>query len=279
MIKSKTYTGQSGLSYIQDSELAFATIYVVKREGTQYDKFIAGSTDRKYIYAESEGKISFPTIFSPGDEKVFVLFKVGNGTEPEIPPGVCVPVAIAPKVLPSAISGDLYRHTFQLTGTGPFVLNIISLPEPMTLTLSNNTILFSGVLTIEQVETLEFSVSNCSGGSTATFLQEFEVVPETTTLYVSNLAAAPVKINSVVGIPYTLLTAGFPVASFASVNGVHGAFSGPIEVNVGGSVFPGSLSLIINSVLIQTLTTSADGAYIFSAVTCSSTDIIQISLN
>lgn len=278
MIKSETYQGVSGLSYIQDSELAFATIYVVKREGTQHDRYVSGSTNRTYIHDSSTGKVSFPTAFTPGDERVFVLYKVGGGAEPPIIPGVCVPVAVTATTLPNAIVNQAYGHTIYLTGTGPFVVTPVTIPTGMTLTNSLGTIFLSGTPTIVQTETLEFNVSNCSAGSTANFNQSFEVVDPAVIMTIHNSSGAGVFINSMSGIPYTIQSGTFPIAYLRVVSVVHPAYTGQIFITVSGVIFPYSLKLYVNDILIQTMAVGASGIYDFASQTYLSSDRIQIIL-
>lgn len=278
MIKSETYQGIAGLSYIQDSELAFATIYVVKREGTQYDRYVSGSTNRTYIHDSSLGKVSFPTSFSPGDEKVFVLYKIGSGTEPPVIPGVCVPVAITATTLPDSVVIQPYSHTIYLTGTGPFVVTPVTVPTGMTLSNSGATILLSGTPTIAQTETLEFNVSNCSAGSTANFNQSFEVVNPDVIMNVFNNTVSGVFINSLGGIPYTIQSGSLPIGNGQQLQVIHPDYTGGIGVGISGVVFPYSLKLYRNAVLLETLSVTGSGGYIFADQSYLTSDVIEIIL-
>lgn len=276
MIKSKTYSGTAGLNYIQDPELAFATIYVVKREGTQHDKYISGSANRTHIHDSSTGKISFPNTFNPL-ERVFVLYKTGNGVEPPTPPGVCVPVGVPGDGLPNGVVGQTYNYTIYLTGTTPIVVTPTSIPAWMTLTSSASSVLLTGTPTTEQTETVQFTVENCSGSS-ANFNQSFSVTDPTAVMTIYNNTVSGVFITSIGGISYTIQTGSLPIGNGQSMAVVHPAYTGVIGVGISGVVFSYSLKLYKNAVLLETLPVTGSGGYIFASQTYLTSDVIEIIL-
>lgn len=278
MITSKTYYGQAGLNYVQSSELSFAKIIVVKREGVQHDKYISGSTTRTFIHTEAEGKISFPTPFGENGEKVFVLFDMPNAPEPVDPPGVCIPVVIPDVTFSDTIVGVSYSKVITLTGTPPFVLSGITKPSWMTITNSGNNITHTGTPDAEGLQLVEYDVTNCSG-STASLNKTFNVYTATTNFYVSNLSTGGVSINSISGIGYVIQTGSLPIGIYSGITGVHGDYTGKILFNISGITFPFSLSLKVNSIDIETIPVIADGDYEFSVQTYLSTDEIIIILS
>lgn len=276
MIKSETYRGMSGLNYIQDSELAFATIYVVKREGTQHDKFVSGSTNRTYVYNESNGKVSFPTVFTPGDEKVFVLYKTPSGSEPVTPPGVCVPVVIPSFDLPAGIVGVPYSYSFVVSGTTPIYKENVTIPAWVSFVVIDNNVYIVGTPDTATTEALNLDLTNC-GGATP-FSKTIEVLPATSTLFISNISSGGVFINSASGFSYVVSTGSFPLAYGTGITGVHGAFTSVITLNITGIIFPQTLSISKNGSLLQSISVTADGNYPFSIQTFLSTDLLEIVL-
>lgn len=277
MIKSKTYNGQAGLNYIQSSDIAFAIIYVVKKEGTQHDKYISGSTDRTYIYQNSLGRINFPTAFAAGGEKVFVIFKTTTGTEPENPPGVCVPVEIEDSEMPDAIVNVSYSKAFPLNGSAPYTLNVIQKPSWAIVHISlGGVVTVMGFPDIAGPETLEFSVSNC-GGSAPTILHTFTTLANSDNIFISSPSIS--RITSVADIPFVITGGSFPVYLSSSVSGIHNDYTGIISVAVTNIIFPKTLRLIKNGVQLEGIAVSSNGTYPFASQTYLSTDVIQIILN
>lgn len=276
MIKSRTYNGQAGLNYIQNPDLAFAKIYAVKREGIQYDKYVSGSTNRTYIHNASDGKINFVTAFAPGGEKVFVIYKPVSGTEPETPPGVCVPVAVLPSIMSDAVANEPYSHSFLLTGTRPFSLNVIQKPAWSTVTLSLfGRVTIMGTPDIAGPETLDFTVSNCGGSEPVT--RNFSTLANSNNIFISSNSFS--RITDVTGITYIIMGGAFPVSLVSSVSGIHNDYTGQIFVTVSHIIFPGTLILKKNGVELESKAVPSNGTYDFASQSYLSTDNIQITLN
>lgn len=277
MIKSKTYNGQAGLNYIQSSDLAFSIVYVVKREGTQYDKYVSGSTERTYIYQNSLGRINFPNNFAAGGEKVFVIFKTTTGTEPENPPGVCVPVEVEDSEMPDAIVNVSYSKAFPLNGSTPFTLNVIQKPSWSQVQVSLfGVVTVMGFPDVAGPETLEFSVSNC-GGSAPTILHSFTTLANADNIFIS--APSISRITSVSDIPFVITGGSFPVYLSNSVSGIHNDYTGIISVAVTGIIFPKTLRLIKNGVQLEAIAVTSNGTKIFGSQTYLTADTIHIILN
>lgn len=279
MITSKTYQGQAGLNYIQSSDLAFATVIAVKREGLQYDRYISGDPNRRYTHDSATGKVSFPIAFAAGGEKVFVMYKTASGVEPETPPGVCVPVSIEDKVLPDMIVDAPYSEQIILSGSGPFVLSGPAAPDGIGITQSGNTVTVAGTPTTEGVSDIEFTITNCSGGNTDSFDQTVTVIDNTTNFYISNLATTGVKITKVIPKYWVTQTGAFPLHYLNGMTGVHAGFTAFLSVFVTGAEFPFTLSLLKNGTLLQSFLVSGDDQYTFDEQTFINTDQVQIVLN
>lgn len=281
MIISRTYDTIAGLNYIEVSELAFATAYVVEVNGTQFDPYQAGMlVNRTFVHNTSTGRVTFPQSFDPGT-KVMVLFKPTASTTPEppSPPGVCVPVVIGDGTPPDGTVGVAYNAVIELEGTAPFTIDGITLPAGLALSNSGNIVQITGTPTTAGVSSIEFTAHNCSGSSAA-FSQAVEIFAPATNLYVNNVSSYGVQINIVDGISYVTESGSFPVTYLASVTGRHGTFSSrPIRVNITGLVFPQTLTLQKNGVILETLNPAIDGNYIFAAQSFIDTDELIINLS
>lgn len=284
MIKSKTYTTTPGLDYIQDAELAFAQIYIVKREGIQYDRYISGGvTNRTYIHNASLGRITFLTTFNSSPiEKVFVLYKSVNGTEPETPPGVCVPPTLYTASVPDGVANVYYEIPFFITGARPFNLTIHNRPDWMTVVINALGVLRAyGTPTEAGTPLLNFEIGNECGS--IGFSQNLNILPNSNNFLVTVLGTSK-RIYGVTGLSFTITDGGFPVFGSGTVTGVHEGFIGVISVDVAGTTggfgvsYPQKLQLIKNSVVLQELPISGNAVYSFSSQTFLSTDFIQISL-
>lgn len=270
MIKSKTYNivGNS----IQASELAYTTIYVVKKDGIQQDLY-GSDPNRSYIYTQSTGTITFST----EGEKAFVIYKETSPIVEPIP-GVCVPVEVEDSEMPDAIVNVSYSKAFPLNGTEPYTLNVIQKPTWAIVHISlGGVVTVMGFPDVAGPETLEFSVSNCSG-SAPTVLHTFDTLANADNLFIHGYSYS--KIQSVSGIAYVITSGSFPVfLPKNTLRGIHNGYIGIITVVVGTILFPKVLNLSVNGVLVDSIPIPANGSYDFSSQTYLSTDIIQIILN
>lgn len=288
LIKTRQFTAVNGLDYVQHAELCFATIYIVARNGTEFDPYVSGPTYRKYVHNPSNGKISFPIPFDggTGNEKVFVLYKPTSGSEPVTPPGVCVPVAITPITIAGAADGQAYLQTITLTGSAPFVLSAITKPAWLTISNAGNTVTLSGTPgpgDVNPAELIEFTAGNCSGGSTAVFSQNIQVFAAVVNFIIENTANVSVQIVGIlyIGSPwYTISTGSFPVNYMQQLTGIHSGRTSGVGVDYNGIVFPQNLRLYKNGILQQTIVLSvSSGIETFSAVTFTSADEMKITIS
>lgn len=271
-VKSKTWNTTPGLNYIQDSELAFATIYSVKREGTGHDNYVTGSTNRTYIHGSSSGMISFPNVFNPG-ERVFAIYKPLNGTEPD---PVCIAVGISDS-LPDGLVFQQYNKVITLTGTQPFVLSNIVKPAWMTVTNSTNTITLNGTPDAIGSQSVSFDVTNCGG--TEAFSDSFEVLQGTVNLRISN-SVPGLTITNILNLEFVLVSGIVFPPPFTLMTGVHGAYTTDLQVLVTLSGFPCSMSLLKNNLVQQVVLIPSSNQYAFDLVppwTLSDDILIQFS--
>jgi len=285
MIKTRTFTAVNGLDYVQHAELAFATIYIVAREGVEHEPYTAGGpVYRTYIHTVSNGKINFPAIFDggTGNEKVFVLYKPTGGAVPVDPPGVCVAGTIVPITLADAADGQLYLQTITLTGTAPFSLSGITKPAWLTITNSGNTITLTGTpgpgdVTLSTL--IEFTVSNCSGGSTVLFSQEIQVFAAVANFFIQNTANFSVQIIDVFGSFYTVNPGfSFPVNFSQTLEGIQSGTAAAITLDINGIVFPQVITLYKNAVPLESKVVTVNGIESFAAVTFTSSDEMVITI-
>ena len=81
MVRSNTYYGRYGLSYIGDALLANVSILGVKRHGMGYDRkaTMPAGDERKFYYEQATGKIWFspdqPFTIDASGSDVFVFWK------------------------------------------------------------------------------------------------------------------------------------------------------------------------------------------------------------
>lgn len=279
MTKSKSYNGLEGTNFIEGSELANTTIYAVKRSGIQYDKYISGSSSRKYIYSSSMGRVVFPEVFNTGGETVFVIYKESSPLIDPIP-GICIPVVIISGFMPDAVVGVPYYKAFVLNGSTPFFLNVIQKPSWATVSLVPlGIVTVFGFPDVDGPEVLEFSVTNCGGSDSV--LESFNTLPNTNNLSVTSTSVS--RINSVTGLPYVITSGSFPVSLVTPLSGIHDAYTGTITVNVtisfGPAIFPKDLVLRKNAIHVETINIPSNGTYVFASQSYLSTDVIQIVLN
>lgn len=268
MINSKTYNIVG--NYIQASELAYTTIYVVKKDGVQHDLYNTDA-NRSYIYDSPNGKIIFPT----EGEKAFVIYKETSPVVGPIP-GVCEPVAIVSTTMPVGVVGTLYEYTVLLTGSQPRTLSNIVKPswvEVFPYSLSG--VKVSGTPDTETTESVSFDVSN--GCGTDSFSQSFNVISGTVNFFVGGRFFTS-RINSITGPDYILTSGSLPAVGPTAIEGVHDAYTGTITVIVQGIVFPLTLRLEVNGVLLEAIPVPSDDTYVFASQSYLTTDEISIIL-
>lgn len=273
MIKSRTWNGTAGLNYIQDSELAFATIYSVKREGTGHDYFVSGDNNRKFIHETSTGKILFPFVFNAPGERVFVIYKPAVGTEPTNP--VCVPVTFSDS-LPNGVLNQPYNKTITLSGTQPFTIGNITKPSWMTITNSTNTVTFTGTPDTLGTTPVAVDITNC--GDTLTLSQNIFIMPELVNLFIQNTVPGTVIWN-VFGFPYFLINP-FPVGPGQTITGSHNGFTAVTQVILSLPFLPFTqfLRLERDGFLVQNIPVTVSGPYNFSSHSFLATEVTKITL-
>lgn len=276
MIKSGTYNTTAGLNYIEAPELVLTTVYAVKLNGTQHDKYISGSSNRTYTYVSSAGRVYFPTTFTSGD-KVFVIYDEVS-TVPEPIPGVCTGVVIDPVSLPDGLVSVPYSQAIALSGSEPFALTVNTKPSWMTISLSGSIVTLSGTPDADGTEAIDFDISNCSGGSSDNFTDTIEIIDNTTNFFILNNSTAGVKITKVIPKMWVIQTGSLPVHYLGEITGAHNGFTASLTVFITGIIFPYTLYLKKNGVVLQSLTVSTDDAYQFDEQTFINTDQIQIVL-
>lgn len=112
----------------------------------------------------------------------------------------CVGVNYNGDVMPPAFVGVPYNYSFNLTGDAPFVLaSITSKPAWMTISLSGNTITFSGNPTVAVVDTpVVFTVTNCNGNQSLDYSQSLDVDESCIGVSIPDTVLP----HAVVGVPY-----------------------------------------------------------------------------
>lgn len=274
MIKSKTWPTTPGLNFIQDSELAFATIYSVKREGHGHDIFVSGDTNRKHVFNPSAGTIAFPIIFSPG-ERVFAIYKPLGGTEPE---PVCQAV-IAPVVgsLPSGIEGQPFGVILPFIATLPLIVTNVTKPAWMTISSSTNSITLSGIPNVTGVQTVEFDITNCGG--TVTYSDTVNIVQAANNFTIQNQVPGAL-ITNLQNLNFVATSGLIYPPPFQTLTGVHEAYAGTPIITVTIGPFPFTLRFFINAIPIQNISVTASGSYTFTLVTSYTlSDDLLIQLN
>lgn len=274
MTRIKTYYTTPGANFIQGVELAFTKIYEVRREGIQYDLY-STSPNRSYVYEQATGRIYFNNVFNEG-ERVYVIYKETSAVVVPVP-GVCVPLVIPATTLPNAVVDIPYSVAITLEGSFPFILfNVVS-PAWMAVTLDpiNSRIVYlTGTPTVEANETVSFDINNCGGSEP--FSGAFDVLPAPITFTVTNQSSG--VITKIIPGFFTIVTGSFPISNGQSLTGVHPAFTAGYSVFIEGLVFPSTLSLVRNGVLLESIPVFADDAYTFGDQTFLSADTIQIDL-
>lgn len=78
----------------------------------------------------------------------------------------CAPVAIDLTPLPRATLSTLYNHDIALTGDAPFILDVVSKPSWMTITLVGSNVNLNGTPDAAGIVDVIFNVKNCSDANT-----------------------------------------------------------------------------------------------------------------
>lgn len=77
---------------------------------------------------------------------------------------VCIPVRVPTITLPNGYTEEVYRYTATVNGTVPFVLTDIVKPDWMTVSISDNVLLFEGTpLVAEDDAVVSFTITNPCG--------------------------------------------------------------------------------------------------------------------
>lgn len=174
MMYSKSYDTTVGLNYIEDAAFVGATLYSVKRYGQEFTRVSSTSVPGNMEFNLIGGRIYFdPTNTFVLDEVIFVMMDHLPTTG-----AICVPVSIdnAPVYLPDGIFGVAYYYVMNLIGTQTFALSSVVKPAWMTITVSGNTIVFTGTPTpLATGVTVSFTITNCTS-QTATFSDTINVI-------------------------------------------------------------------------------------------------------
>lgn len=105
--------------------------------------------------------------------------------------------------LPNATENNAYSQSLSLNGTGPFAINTIVKPSWMTVSLSGNTISFTGTPLTADIGTdiaVSFNITNCTSDVLA-FSDSIDVVEETPCVPVNTSGSVTIP-NAEVGTPY-----------------------------------------------------------------------------
>lgn len=274
MITSKTYNMGEGMSFIESPELAFTPVYLVKREGTQHDKYLSGDSNRTYDLDSPLGRVSFPVPANPGGEKVFVLFKKTSPVIDPIP-GVCVAAGFE-NSLPNGILGVPYTASLSLLGTGPFTISSEALPSWMSAAIVVDTVQFTGTPDATGVAGVTIQVENCDGFP-ADFTQAISIMPPTINFFFE-ASGAGVVVGGVENIDLVMVGT-FPIVAPGTASGYHIDFTGAIKVNINSIVFPMNLRLMKNGLQIEFIPVDTAGEYTFSTQTFLEADELKIILN
>jgi hypothetical protein len=275
MTKSKTYNLPEGMSYIDTSDLVYTKVYAVKRSGDQYDKYVSGDGNRKYIHEQSMGRVHFFTSGNPGGEKVFVIYKSTSPISTPIP-GICEAVQIVSVEMPVGLVGQPYVYTVVLTGSRPFDLADIVAPSwAFVVPYGLNQARVYGTPDAESSTNVSFTVNNACGS--AGFSRPLTILSGTVNFYVDDFLTAVVR--RVENLPYILTSGNIPTNGPIPVEGVHTAYTGTIPVEVSGIVFPLKLRLYKNGVVLQLINVPANGFYTFTSESFLASDEIKITLS
>lgn len=149
----------------------------------------------------------------------------------------CDPVGLPAINFPDAVVGIPYNYSFVVTGSAPFAITGVTKPAWMTISVVGNTVSFTGTptgLTILNTP-VEFTISNCSGGSTANVDETMNVYKAN--LFIENLTLGPIhhSVNNCTGVGgwgpgsgYTIVSGSFAVNPSETLVAVHTGYPGPL---------------------------------------------------
>lgn len=93
----------------------------------------------------------------------------------------CIPVdIIGSNDLPNATNGVAYSHSKSLSGSAPYSLSIASKPSWMSIVITANTITFSGTPTAIGSNSVNYTITNCSGVYSEVVNSTINIVAPTT---------------------------------------------------------------------------------------------------
>lgn len=279
MMYSKTYDTVVGLNYIEDAAFAGATLYGVKRNGLGFTRISGTSVPSNMEFNLIGSRIYFdPTNPFIDGEYVWVMMdRASSGA-------ICVPVSIdnAPVYLPDGIFGVAYYYVMSLIGTPTFTLSSVVKPAWMTITVTGNTIVFTGTPTpLVTGATVSFTITNCTS-QTATFSDTINVVAPAGngTFTITNEIPAGINyVKNVLPTPpfYTFASGGIPVAPASTASGyMIAAVTAAVEVYVSCDNPFNYLELYKNGVLVDSIFTATGGIYSFAVTSFAVTDSMEI---
>lgn len=203
----------------------------------------------------------------------------------------CTPVAISgsPVYLPDAVEEVPYSYAINLAGTSPFSISNIVKPAWMTIALSGSTVEITGTPGAGSAGTgieVSFDVSNCSGGSTASFSDTIDIAEPASngSFTLTNAAASGMNYikNVLPNSPafYSLSSGTIPVMAGEEATGIltSGLTGTAITVMVIIADAGFVLQCYKNASLVQELDVPASGLYSFDSFDFLITDDIQIKL-
>lgn len=276
MIYSQTFFPVLGSTSISDPSFLGTTIFGVKRNGLGYTKVAGVPTGRQFNLVGST--INFDEPFLTG-ETVFVIY---DNQSSVVPPDCVIPgLGIGTVDILSAIEGQAYIFSKDITGTAPFVLANVVKPAWMTITVVGSVLEFTGTPAAPDVGTgivVSFDIQNC-------YATDFVFVGSINVLAAAGqgdlIVYNTLDLNNVRDVfPsfYTVITVGFPVGPLETLTGfLTTSVNAPIGVYVTTST-GGAIELYKNGVLAETIFYAITGIYYFTLLTFAVTDDMEIRL-
>lgn len=280
MMYSKTYDIVVGLNYVEDPAFVGATLYGVKRNGIGFTRISGSSVPSNMEFNLIGSRIYFDPLnpFADGEYVWVMMDKPPTGA-------ICVPVVIdnAPVYLPDGIFGVAYYYVMSLTGTPTFAISAVTKPAWMTITVTGNTVVFTGTPTpLATGVTVGFTLTNCTS-QTAVYSDTINVVAPAGNGTFTITNEIPAGINYVKNVLpntplfYTFATGGIPVAPGSSATGyMIAAVSAAVQVFVSCDNPFNYLELYKNGVLTDSIFTPTGGIYSFAVTSFAVTDSMEI---